>query len=274
MDYKDDLSVAFEAAKKAGKIIDEASGEDLRRNTETEAKENINDLVTSVDKRSQTKIVDIISEEFPDDKIGGEEEYEKDSDSNREWIIDPVDGTANFSTSLPYYCVSIALHESGTTQLAVIHSPESSLGQTWYAVKDKGAYVNERPDFEGNRIEVSDYGKLEGATIFSRLSERSKERREVEKEIVLELLDNDIRYRRTASAAINLAMVAEGKVDGLGYTALGDYDIDAGILLVEEAGGETRKQPSNYENKFEIVASNGRIQDQLENVFDEYVPSL
>lgn len=268
MSYSEELGTAFDAAAKAGEIIDEASGGDLRSSEGTEAKENVNDLVTAADRESQEAVVEVIKDSFPRDRIVGEEEHDGETESDREWVVDPVDGTANFSTSFPYYCVSISFREAGDEKVAVVYSPDSSLGKAWYAVKDEGAYVNDKPEEGGEEISVSEHGTLEGATIFSRLSERSKERREVEKPIVLELLDEGIRYRRTASAAINLAMVAEGVVDGLGYIALGDYDISAGTLLVEEAEGEARLRGSEYGKDYEIIASNGEIQGDLEEIFD------
>lgn len=268
MRYKDELEAALRAAEEAGEIIDDFADNDLRDKEETKAKENVNDLVTKADRESQEIITDIIKEEFPEDKIVGEEENDEKSNSDREWIVDPIDGTANFSTSLPYYCVSIAFREEDDEKVAVVYSPESSFGKVWYAVDGEGAYVNDRPEISGDKISVSQHSSLEGATIFSRLSERSGERREVEQPIVMELLENDVRYRRTASAAINLAMVAEGASDGLGYITLGDYDIAAGTLLVEEAGGETRVRDSEYGLEYEIIASNGKIQEELERIFD------
>jgi myo-inositol-1(or 4)-monophosphatase len=268
MNYREELEAAFEAAEKAGEIIDEAAGSDFRGVQGTEAKENVNDLVTEADRRSQEAVVKILDQSFPEDDIVGEESPDQGSSSSREWIIDPIDGTANFSTSLPYYCVSIAFRESGEEKAAVVYSPDSSLGKTWYAAEGEGAFVNDESGFGGEKISVSSHDGLEGATVFSRLSERSGERRDVEQPIVMELLEEGIRYRRTASAAINLAMVAEGVADGLGYIALGDYDVAAGTLLVEEAGGDVRLEESDYGKDYEIIASNGEIQEELEEIFD------
>lgn len=271
MTYRKELEVAYKAAAKAGEVMDQYSGRDLRKHSGTKSKEHVNDMATEADRKCQKKIIEIIENEFPGDNIIAEENDSNTSSDQREWIIDPIDGTSNFSTGLPYFSTSIAFRENREERVGIVYSPESALGRIWYAVEDEGAYRSDSLELDGEPIEVSEQESLEGAMIFSRLSERSSERREAEKPIVTDLLDRGIMLRRIASAAINLCMVADGSVDGYNLISINDWDVAAGSLILREAGGKCRIQESVFEDYIEIVASNGQIQQEYEKLVDSHI---
>jgi len=271
MGYEKELKTAYKAAVKAGEIIDQYSGRDLRKHSGTKSKENVNDMATEADRKCQKKIIEIIEDEFSEDNIIAEENDSNISSDQREWIIDPIDGTSNFSTGLPYFSTSIAFRENGEERVGLVYSPESALGRMWYAVEDGGAYRSDSLELDGEPIKVSEQENLEGAMIFSRLSERSSERREAEKPILMDLLDRGIMLRRTAGAAINLCMVADGDADGYNLVSISDWDVAAGVLILQEAGGKYRIRKSLFEGYIEIIASNGHIQEEYETLVDKHL---
>lgn len=251
--------------------MDGYENHDLRKASGTESKENSNDMVTEADMKCQEMIVETISSRFPEDNIIAEENDYNESTEGREWIIDPIDGTANFTTGLPYFCASIAFREDGEVKIGLVYSPGSALGRVWYATEDGGAYRSDDLDLDGERINVSEQGSLDGAMVFSRLSERNSERREAEKPLVMDLLDRGIMLRRAASAALNLCMVADGSVDGFNLISINNWDIAAGGLILKEAGGSMRVQDSVFEPYIEVTASNGLIQEEYESLVDRHL---
>lgn len=278
MDYDAELTVALSAAS-AGIDAMASSGEDLRGAGSTEAKENVNDLVTQYDRESQAAVVEAIRSTFPEDRIVGEEaEHDLASapeGSGREWIVDPIDGTSNFSIGFPYYCVSIALQIDDETAVGVVASPAASLDRCWYGVRGEGAYVSDYSDLDpedpdGERLSVTEQDDLSGAFVFGRLSERNAERRRIDDGIVHTIMDRGSKYRRTGSAALNLCHVAAGHADGYVVLSLQPWDIAAGVLLIEEAGGAVREQSARVEeDSLELVASNGPIQADLEAIVED-----
>lgn len=268
MDAPPELTVAHEAALKAGSIIDDRVGTDFRSAEGTDRKESANDLVTAVDRDCQAAIVETIGDRFPDDRIVGEEDTQPSATGGgREWIVDPIDGTANFATGFPYYCVSIALYVDGDPTVGVVHSPETALGRTFYAVADGGAYVSSDQDLEGESIHVSDHDTLDGALVQARLSERSRARRSRDLAIVVPLLERGVKFRRTASTALNLCQVAAGNADGYVVGSSNVWDFAAGELLVEEAGGTVSRRETTPMDA-QVIASNGRIQSALEGLVE------
>lgn len=271
MEHETELQTAYKAAKAAGDIMNQYAHKDLRQHSETEDKENQNDMVTEADRKCQEKAVEIIQQEFPEDSIAAEEGEYTGSSEGREWIIDPIDGTANFTTGFPYFCISIAFRIDQNEKVGLIYSPESALSRLWYAVEDEGAYRSDSLDLNGQQTHTSGQKSLEGAMILSRLSERNSERRKAEKPIISDLLDEGIMLRRAASAALNLCMVADGSVDGFALISINDWDIAAGSLILEEAGGEYRIQDSVFDGYIEIVASNGPVQEEIEDIMDKHL---
>jgi len=266
MDAPEELRVAHRAAREAGEIAAERAGEDLRSAADTESKTNANDLVTAVDRACQDRIVEIIEERYPDDRIVAEEnEANEAADEGREWIVDPIDGTSNFSTGFPYFCVSIGFRIDGVARVGVVHSPEPALGRTWYAAAGEGAYRSSDDSLDGESIGVSEHATLKGATAFGRLSERKRSRRATDAAVALAMLENGCKLRRVGATALNLSLIAEGSADGYIVLSTNDWDLAAGELILREAGGSVRIRESPN-GGCELVASNGRLQGNLEEI--------
>jgi len=215
------------------------------------------DLVTVVDKRVEKYVVDEITAIYPDHDIIGEETGKTNKESRSRWIIDPIDGTTSYFHKQPYYAVSIAYQEENETIAGVVFAP--ALGQMFTAVKGEGAFLN------GNsRLSVSSTDELINsvlATGFACL----RAGREPNNLVYLQKILPHIRdFRRCGSAAIDLAYVAAGKVDGFWEMDLNIYDIAAGVLLVEEAGGQVADMSGgNHFPEDGIVASNSLLFEQI-----------
>lgn len=244
--YDRERHVAIFAARRAGLVADEYSTTDMRTADGTAEKTDATDLVTEGDRRAQRAVVETIRKHFPDDRITAEEELDDtgDPDSDREWVIDPIDGTTNFSTGLPLYNTAIAFREGGETKVGVVLSPRSSLGRLWFAVRGEGAETTTL-DGQPRQIEVSDHDELDGSVITT-----------------LDVsLDDDalVNRRRLGSCALTLGLVAEGRLDAYAIDyPLAEWDWEAGKLIVEEAGGRFTLDGDL------LVASNGTaIHDRI-----------
>ncbi len=250
MDY---LNVAIEAAKEAGKFLKINLGK--VKNIQTK-KEEIN-LVTEIDKESEKKIVQFIKSKFPHHSILAEESGEAKSDLGYKWIIDPLDGTTNYTHSFPVFCVSIALEHKGEVILGVIYDP--NFDELFWAEKGKGAFLN------GKKISVSKTDKLIKSMLATGFPYNVRENPDNCIEHFVNFLMEAQAIRRLGSAALDLAYVACGRLDGFWEVNLNPWDVAAGKIIVEEAGG---KITDFYGNKFSIytkgvVASNGLIHEQM-----------
>jgi len=243
--------VAIRAAYASGLLIKRSVGK--ISNVSYKGRGNI---VTNVDKASEKLIIRMILRAFPDHSILSEESSPLNSGSRFRWIIDPIDGTTNFAHAFPFFCVSIALEESGRTILGVVYDPMRE--EIFIARKGKGATLN------GKKIGVSRIKKLSSsflATGFSYGITR-KDRNIVH---FRNFLVRTQAIRRAGSAALDLCYVACGRFDGFWEMNLHPWDIAAAALIVEEAKGRVTKfdgKPcSHYEKN--ILATNGRIHSQM-----------
>lgn len=244
--------LALEAAVEAGELLKENLG---RTNT-VEFKGEI-DLVTEMDRGAEDLIVRRISSAFPGHSIVAEERRGVERASPYRWIVDPLDGTTNYAHGYPVFCVSIAFECEGKVLIGVIHDPV--LQETFLAEKGEGATLNGRP------IHVSEIDRLNLsllATGFPYDIRRSKETN----------LDNFCRFslkaqaiRRAGSAALDLCYVACGRFDGFWELKLKPWDVAAGALIVEEAGGRVTTFDGGPFTIYSenIVASNGRIHEEM-----------
>lgn len=261
MKYAQEKAVALEAAHKACQEMTDDHHADLRDVDETEAKEHLNDLVTENDKAAQKASCETIRESFPDDAIIAEETQSvAQRESEREWIVDPIDGTMNYTTGLPVYCVSIAFRVAGEIKIGVVRSPKTALDRTWIGVRGSGAYVRTT---DGEReISVSGKSSLNGATIGAYDCDSGR------------LWEHDVNIRRWGSAAIEMCLVAGGHYDAyINQLDLGDWDTAAGKVIVEEAGGRVSNRRVEDEDVVPLVASNGEIHDYLEVPMETLNPS-
>ena len=245
--------VLIEAAREAGKIIHSY----FEGTFIIENKEGINNLVTEVDKLSETCIIDIIRKNFPSHAIISEEIGELKKDSPYQWIIDPIDGTVNFAHSIPICCVSIAIKHNDDLLLGVVYNP--IMNEFFFAEKDKGAFLNDRP------IKVSKKSDFKKACLVTGFPYRwaydAAHPIKVFERFVLEGLP----VRRLGSAAIDLCWVACGRFDGFWEYNLNSWDLAAGYLIVQEAGGRITNfdgAPYSVFDK-ETLATNGLIHDEM-----------
>ncbi len=252
MKYKEFLKTAFKAAKESGKIVKEGF-----LNNKTVKYKKFADPVTEFDKKSEAKIVDIISKKFPDHDILTEEELSKNTNSNIKWIIDPIDGTVNFIHSIPFIAISIALEIDGKIILGVAYNPV--LNEFFFAVKDQGAYFNNSRIFVSKNSEI---GKSLIVTGFP--YEREGRIKELIKPLP-ELIKNYQGFRRLGSAVIDMAYVACGKFDAFYEENLKPWDTASGKIIVEEAGGKITDYSNNEYSIYNkmILATNSIIHDSI-----------
>lgn len=223
---KDYLSVAIEASEQAGKIIRERIG---TITADEITQKSISDYVTEVDVYSEKTIIDFIKKHFPSHQIMAEESSNNYKKAEYLWIIDPLDGTTNFIHGFPVIAVSIALMYKGEIVLGVVHDPTRQ--ETFYAEKGSGAFLNEK------KIKVSKNILPELSLIATGFPFRKKHYIDTYIKIFRELLYSVSDLRRPGAAAIDLAYVASGRVDGFFEFALSPWDIAAGVILIKEAGG-------------------------------------
>ncbi len=219
------LNIAIEAARKAGDIIHRylPKIERIQVNRKTR-----NDYVTEVDKACEYAIVSHIRKFYPEHAILAEEGGAA-GESDSLWIIDPLDGTSNFLHGIPHYAISIAYQFKGRLESAVIYDPIKE--ELFSSSRGRGAFMNDQ------RLRVSKLNDLSGAIMATALPFR-KRRHLAESINILNAVFPEIEdIRRTGSAALDLAYVAAGRVDGYWEMGLDRWDIAAGILLVREAGG-------------------------------------
>jgi myo-inositol-1(or 4)-monophosphatase len=251
------LAVAKDAAVKAGKVLkDNVNG--VR---DISYKGEIN-LVTEMDRLSEKTVVETIQWAFPRHGILAEEDARIENDSGILWIIDPLDGTTNYAHGYPNFSVSIGLEHKGEIVIGVVYDPMRD--ELFTALKGQGAFLNDTP------IAVSKNDRL----IRSLLATGFPYDRTVSTENNLNYFNALImasqEVRRSGSASLDLCNLAAGRLDGYWELKLQPWDVAAGSLIVQEAGGEVTDfsgKRSTIRDK-EIVASNGRIHNQLLEIID------
>jgi myo-inositol-1(or 4)-monophosphatase len=220
-----DLELAERAARAAGEVLLAYYG---REPEGLDWKSSETDLVSDADREAERAIRELLHAERPDDGLLAEEGSQSDGDSGRRWIVDPLDGTINFLYGFPAWAVSIALEDSDGLAVGVVHSPVHR--ETFFAVRGEGARLGDRSLRVRNRSELS---RAMVATGFSYEPERRAEQAEVMRRLLPRARD----IRRAGAAALDLAWVAAGRVDAFYERGLKTWDLAAGQLLVEEAGG-------------------------------------
>jgi myo-inositol-1(or 4)-monophosphatase len=220
-------------------------------------------LVTEMDARAEALIVDRLLATFPDDAILAEERGAQAGRSGRRWIIDPLDGTTNYAHGLPIYGVSIALEVGGRVQLGVVYDP--SQRELFVAERGAGAFCNDA------RLTVSAATALDASLLATGFPYdiRVKDDNNLREYAAFAVRTRGV--RRLGSAVLYLAWVAAGRFDGYWELRLGPWDVAAGGLMVEEAGGRLTAitgSPLDLEAPT-VVASNGRIHDAILAVLRE-----
>lgn len=247
------LNIAVKAARRAGALINRASGDLDRIPVEDKS---CNDFVTEVDRAAEAAIIEVLHEAYPKHAILAEESGRTGA-SDFVWIIDPLDGTTNFLHGLPQFSVSIALAERGVLSQAVVYDP--SRNELFTASRGAGAFLNDR------RLRVSRRTRLKGALVGTGFPYREFSHLDTYLAIFRDLLSVTAGLRRPGSAALDLAYVAAGRYDGFFEFGLKAWDIAAGALLITEAGGlvgdlegESRHLESGH-----VLAGNPKVFAQL-----------
>jgi len=247
------LNTAVKAARRAGTIINRASN-DLERLTVRTKQDN--DFVSEVDHAAEQAIIEILLGAYPKHAILAEESGIT-GESEFQWIIDPLDGTTNFLHGFPQYAISIALLHKGQLDQAVIYDPVRN--ELFTASKGAGAFLNDR------RIRVSKRAKLAEALIGTGFPYRDFTHLDAYTAMFRELVQKTSGLRRPGSAAIDLAWVAAGRTDGFFEIGLNPWDIAAGCLLIQEAGGLVTDfgGDDGYLKSGHVVAGNPKVFAQL-----------
>lgn len=240
-------------AKEAGNIIKEGFG----KNFSIEFKTNESNLVTEIDQKSEQLIKSFITKEFPNHGILAEESGSMDGDSEYLWIIDPLDGTTNFAHGLPIFSVSIGVQKNGETVCGVVYDV---MRECLYSAElGNGSYCNNQ------KIYVNNNNNIKRSVLVTGFPYDISENPEFAIERFAAFLRNSRAVRRLGSAVIDLCYVASGVFDGYWEVSLQPWDMCAGKLIVEEAGGIV----TNFKNEKldifskQILASNGNIHKEM-----------
>jgi myo-inositol-1(or 4)-monophosphatase len=257
MQLDDLLELAVRAAREAGQIQREWLGKDKK----VEFKGEIN-LVTEVDRICEQRIIEIIREFFPQHNILTEETPMPEGSSSYRWIIDPLDGTTNYTHGYPCFCTSVALELEGKIVLGAIYDP--LLDELFTAQQGQGAFLN------GARIAVSATERLTNALICTGFPYDLRESPVNNVNHFNNFIMEARAVRRDGSAALDLCYVAAGRFDGFWELKLNPWDVAAGKLLVEEAGGVVTDFDGETLDIYgqETLASNGRIHEEMIGVLE------
>lgn len=222
------LSVALNVAQDVGKFVmnHQNSIREIKR------KSSPVDLVTDVDKEAQEMIIKELSSRFPQDLFWGEESGYPLEDFSSTWVIDPIDGTSNYIHNLPLYGVSIAYLREEEPIIGVLEFPR--LGETFWAEKGKGAFLN------GEKIRVSRIKEAHRAIVGTGFPREVGEW-ELMEPAYAQIVTKCQALRSLGSAALGVAYVACGRLEGYLQLGLSFYDVAAGVCLVGEAGGEIKE---------------------------------
>ncbi|MEX0616403.1 MAG: inositol monophosphatase [Candidatus Woykebacteria bacterium] len=246
-----ELEVAIKAAKIAGETL-EYHFETLLERKQKEDKS----LVTKADLEADDIIIKEIKENFPTHAILSEEKGLIDGDEKYLWVIDPLDGTTNFARGIPVFSTSIAFLEEGEAKISVVYNPVTN--SLFTAEKDNSAYWN------GEKLQVSEISDL-SKSLVSIGRARDVENKEKMSGIFNKLYFKISSQRILGSAALELAWVASGRLEGFISVGLQNWDVAGGLLLVSEAGGKITNFNGDSLGKDDkhFVASNGRIHNEL-----------
>lgn len=214
-------------------------------------------IVTEADKAAEKLILKKIFRKFPKSSMIAEESGEHHSGSDLCWVVDPLDGTSNYAHGFPWFSVSIGLYVKGRPVLGVVYHP--ILKETFYAEAGHGAFL------DGRRIHVSTTGRMRDALLSTGFYYSRGDKLRSEVGVFGQMNEVALGVRRPGSAALDLAFVACGRFDGFWESGLSPWDVAAGFLIVEEAGGKVtdyRGLKTTMHGK-QVVASNGKVHGRM-----------
>jgi myo-inositol-1(or 4)-monophosphatase len=251
-DHDEIERTAVRAARAAGRVH-------LKRlsHISVARKSNAIDLVTEADREAETAAIEVLQRAFPNHAILAEESGATASPSEHRWIIDPLDGTTNFAHGYPQFCVSIAYERRGKLQASVIF--DAFKRELFVARRGGGAWLNNHP------IRVTQTSSLDKSLLVTGFPYDRRERRRFYLAFWEAFMMRSHGVRRTGSAALDLAWVACGRADAFWEFGLKPWDVAAGALLIEEAGGHVSNMDGAPLDLVagQIVASNGRIHEPV-----------
>jgi len=251
------LYVAVRAARRAGDVLVRMFDE--RDGLRVEEKKD-RDYVTEADRKAESLIIREIHQHYPAHGIVAEESGCRNPDADVQWYIDPLDGTTNFIHGYPHFAVSIAAWKQGRPLLAVVHDPMRN--ETFEARNGNGAFLNRR------RLRVCPEIKVADAVFASGLAPYRRDQLPIFQKRMEACMREASTYRRGGSAALDLAYVAAGRLDAYWEAGLGSWDIAAGILLVQEAGGmATGLDGSRVDlKKGDVLAANPILNEEFRRI--------
>jgi len=248
-------TLIIKAALEAGKLLMDKFESGLR--VEFKGKY---DLVTEADRQAEALIIKLIRERYPDHDFLAEEGDYPETGSDYRWIIDPLDGTTNYAHGFPWFAVSIALEVKGRLELGVVYNPY--VGDFYVAERGSGAFLNER------RLKVSTIDTLERSLLATGFAYDHKKCKANNYDYFTRFQKEAQACRRPGAASLDLASVAAGRFDGFWELKLKPWDLAAGILLIEEAGGLVSNfdgLPMTLESQ-ECMASNRLIHEEMQAI--------
>jgi myo-inositol-1(or 4)-monophosphatase len=236
-------------ARQAGEILLNGIGKNFQIDHKSEI-----DLVTEIDRRSEEFLLNSIRARYPNDRIVAEESGIIQGKNGNVWHIDPLDGTINYAHGIPIFAVSLGFVQNGEISLGVVYDPVRD--ECYTAQRGQGAYLN------GESLQVSKIEKMIQSLLVTGFPYDIRERRDnnLDHYSNLSLISQGV--RRLGSAALDLCYVAAGRIEGFWEVQIQSYDIAAGALIVEEAGGtvtDVRGGQRFLEPPCSVLATNGRI---------------
>lgn len=255
------LTIAIRAARVAGDLV-QRSADNV--NQLTISKKSKNDFVTEVDLMAEQAIVNIIKGTYPEHSILAEESGTIEG-NHYTWVIDPLNGTTNFLHGYPHYAVSIALKNKHKTEVAVIYDPLKD--ELFTAEKGGGATLNNR------RIRVGKQTKLNEALLSTGFPFKYPQHLEAYVNMLADLTLETTGIRQAGSAALDLAYIAVGRLDGFWQIGLKEWETAAGVLLIQEAGGVTTD--FSFDDKFSqsgnIITGNPKMHQAIYQIIQKNV---
>ena len=239
------LNVMIKASDKASKILIRDFGEIEKLQI---SKKGPSDFVTNADLKVEKVIIDELTKARPNYSIISEEKGTfKNKDKNNTWIIDPIDGTLNFLHGIPHFAISIALKSNNEIVSGLIYDPIKD--ELFFAEKDNGAFYNNHRIKVSKKNEINDCLFAVGGKIKN---------------------EPDFPSRKSGCAALDMAYVAAGRYDGYCQNNLNLWDIAAGIVLIQEAGGVIKDLDLDKLNNLKVIASNSNISIKFQEKLDNF----
>lgn len=253
------LKIAKEAAYEAGEIQLSFLG----KKKKIDRKSCYSDLVTETDKQSEDKIMSILKTYYPEhDFLGEETGCHREHNSEYLWVIDPLDGTTNFTHNFPHFAVSIGLVKNKKIIMGVVYDPCKN--ELFWAAEGTGAYLNSEP------IKVSEIENMQDALLATGFAPGKTETLEENLSYFLEFIHRGQAMRRPGAAALDLCYIACGRLDAFWELNLSPWDVTAGALIIREAGGTvTNFESEDFDPQVKnILATNTHLHSSMKEILN------